>query len=66
MFSDRGLIWVENSLYGRTDSSICSTAHPPLQVTDTSCSTSISTIAERYSVSWVIIYTKALPQLEEI
>ncbi|XP_053536538.1 uncharacterized protein LOC108262548 [Ictalurus punctatus] len=44
---DRGLIWVENSLYGRTDSSICSTAHPPLQVTDTSCSTSISTIAER-------------------
>ncbi|XP_053480401.1 rhamnose-binding lectin-like [Ictalurus furcatus] len=44
---DRGVIWVENSLYGRTDSSICSTAHPPLQVTDTSCSMSISTIAER-------------------
>ncbi|KAB5567718.1 hypothetical protein PHYPO_G00236100 [Pangasianodon hypophthalmus] len=44
---DYGLIVVWSTLYGRMDRSICSTTHPPLQVTDTSCSSSISTIAER-------------------
>ncbi|MCI4381133.1 hypothetical protein PGIGA_G00248160 [Pangasianodon gigas] len=45
---DTGLIMVKSTLYGRTDSTICKTPHPPnLQITGTSCSSSISAIGER-------------------
>ncbi|XP_026781173.3 rhamnose-binding lectin-like [Pangasianodon hypophthalmus] len=44
---DTGLIIVKSSVYGRTDSNICSTNHPPSQVANTSCALEISTIADR-------------------
>ncbi|XP_058241477.1 rhamnose-binding lectin-like [Hemibagrus wyckioides] len=44
---DTGVIKVKSTVYGRSDSTICSTKRPHLTVTDTSCYSTISTIADR-------------------
>ncbi|XP_060737754.1 uncharacterized protein LOC132853799 [Tachysurus vachellii] len=44
---DSGVIKVTSTVYGRSDSQICSAPHPNLEVTDTSCSSTVSTIADR-------------------
>lgn len=54
MFSDTGLIWVESSVYGRTDHHTCNVNLPASQVANTNCAVKISTIANRYGVSWLL------------
>ncbi|KAK3519578.1 hypothetical protein QTP86_003364 [Hemibagrus guttatus] len=44
---DTGVIKMMSTVFGRTDSTVCSTSHPPLQDTYTGCSSTISTIADR-------------------
>ncbi|KAK2840804.1 hypothetical protein Q7C36_012383 [Tachysurus vachellii] len=44
---DTGVILVTTTVYGRSDSNICSNAPRNLKVTDTSCSSTVSTIADR-------------------
>ncbi|XP_060737564.1 rhamnose-binding lectin-like [Tachysurus vachellii] len=44
---DTGVILVTTTVYGRSDSKICSNAPRNLKVTDTSCSSTVSTIADR-------------------
>nr|Q9PVW8.1 RecName: Full=Rhamnose-binding lectin; AltName: Full=RBL; AltName: Full=Roe lectin; AltName: Full=SAL; Flags: Precursor [Silurus asotus]BAA87860.1 rhamnose-binding lectin (SAL) [Silurus asotus] len=44
---ETGLIIVKSSLYGRTDSTTCSTNRPPAQVAVTTCSLPITTIGDR-------------------
>ncbi|GAA6106859.1 uncharacterized protein LOC113656110, partial [Tachysurus ichikawai] len=44
---DTGVILVTTTVYGRSDSKICSNAPRKLKVTDTSCYSTVSTIADR-------------------
>lgn len=49
---------VNSTVYGRTDGKTCTIGWSPYQVADTSCVSKITTVAERYSVSWLIAHLK--------
>lgn len=45
----QGLIIVTSTVYGRTDRVTCSTNRPNSQVSTTTCSSAVSSIAKRYT-----------------